>query len=276
MRAISFFSAAIMATICLSCAGAEKVAVTGVGKASVGEIARGLERIESRRIFFGHQSVGWNLLDGLKEVDAAAGQGALRIEEIRSEWDISGPALYHSWIGKNLVPMSKLHDFESMLRGGVGRSVDVAFFKFCYVDIDGGTDVAALFRAYRDTMAGLSASFPKIVFIHFTAPLTVDDSGPKAAIKRFLGREVNGYAANERREAFNRMIRAEYGGKAPLFDLALVEASDSDGFAQIRSIAGHQYYAMRKEYSDDGGHLNAVGRRRAAEWLLVELGRALP
>jgi hypothetical protein len=275
MNALMLIIAAFASAFALSCKGAEKVEMLAMAKAPETEIARGLEALSIQRVFFGHQSVGRNLVEGLGELASEAGQGGPRIAEIRSAWDISGPGLYHSEIGRNLEPMSKLHDFESLLRGGIGRTIDVAFLKFCYVDIDGGTDVAALFSAYRSTMAGLSADFPSVVFMHCTVPLVVDDGGAEAAIKRLIGRKVNGHEDNERREAFNRLIRAEYGGKAPLFDLALVEASAEDGSALVHSVAGREYYAMRGEYSDDGGHLNAAGRRRAAAWLLVELGRAL-
>jgi lysophospholipase L1-like esterase len=124
-------------------------------------------------------------------------------------------------------------------------------------------------------MTRLQADFPNLIIVHFTAPLTAEENGLKARIKRLIGRKINSDADNAAREAYNRKLRAEYTSKAPVFDLALVEASDSNGFAVLHSSGDSQYYALRAEYTDDGGHLNAVGRKRAASWLAAELGKSL-
>jgi hypothetical protein len=237
-------------------------------------VSEGLGMIASHKLFFGHQSVGLNIIDGLKDIGAASGIAMPPIIKARSGADVSGAGFYHAEVGKNVDPMSKLRDFDAILRGGVGNAVDAAFLKFCYVDFDGTTDVDALFSAYRDTMARLKLDFPELTIVHCTAPLTTEESGVKAKIKRLIGRRTGDYN-NVVRQAYNRKIRAEYAGKAPLFDLALVEASDTGGSAASRKTSDGEYYALRAEYSDDGGHLNAAGRTRAARWLAAELGKSL-
>src|SRR3954469_13552219 len=102
-----------------------------------------LARVASRRIFFGHQSVGANILDGVNDV----AQGKLRIREGRSSALLASPGLLHARLGKNESPSSKVKDFEAAL-DSLGGAVDIAFFKFCYVDFDASTDVEQLFTEY--------------------------------------------------------------------------------------------------------------------------------
>jgi hypothetical protein len=275
MKGLSLYVVTITAALAISCSGVKTMDMIEIGKPSDSDIRKGLDTVVSRKLFFGHQSVGLNIIDGLKDIGATAGIAMPPIVKARSGGDISGAGFYHSEVGKNLDPMSKLNDFDSILRGGVGNAVDAAFLKFCYVDFDANTDVEALFSAYRDTMARLKADFPKLIIVHFTAPLMIEERGLKARIKRLIGRKINSDADNAAREAYNRKLRAEYASKAPVFDLALVEASDSNGSATLHVGGDGQYYALRAEYSDDGGHLNAVGRKRAASWLAAELGKSL-
>jgi hypothetical protein len=275
MKAVSLCLAAITSALAISCTGVEKMDTTEIGKISDAEVRKGLDTIASRKIFFGHQSVGFNIIDGLKDISSASGIAMPPVVKARSGNDITGPGFYHSEVGKNVEPMSKLRDFDAILREGVGNKVDVAFLKFCYVDFNGNTDVDALFSAYRETMARLKSDFPNLVLMHFTAPLMVEDTGLKSAIKRMIGRRITGNTDNAAREAYNRKLRAEYAGKAPFFDLALVEASDPSGTATLQRTSDGEYYALRAEYSDDGGHLNATGRTRAASWLAAGLGKSL-
>ena len=63
------------------------------------------------------------------------------------------------------------------MRGGMGRHVDVALMKFCYVNFTTSADVNALFARYRDTMGALERDFPNATFIHVTMPLTTVSGG---------------------------------------------------------------------------------------------------
>ena len=60
-------------------------------------------------------------------------------------------------------------------------------------------------------------------------------------------------------------------GKEPLFDLAMVESTYEDGSRYTFSANGHTYYALVPEYTKDGGHLNELGQKVAAEQLLIFL-----
>jgi lysophospholipase L1-like esterase len=68
------------------------------------------------------------------------------------------------------------------------------------------------------------------------------------------------------------MIRAECAASGkPLFDLASAESSRADGKSAVRLYRGEAYLSLRGDFTTDGGHLNEVGRKVAAERLLASL-----
>ena len=56
----------------------------------------------------------------------------------------------HSPIGTNMDPGSKIARFREIMDSGVGQAADIAFFKFCFIDVDHDTDIDALFESYAD------------------------------------------------------------------------------------------------------------------------------
>ena len=74
----------------------------------------------------------------------------------------------------------------------MGNSADIALFKFCYIDVNPKTDVTSLFRHYQNTMERLKKKFPRVIFIHSTMPLVKLQDGPKAWVKRILGKPLSG------------------------------------------------------------------------------------
>lgn len=78
---------------------------------------------------------------------------------------------------------------------------------------------------------------------------------------------------NIKRNELNELIRQEYAGKEPLFDIAAIESTLPDGSRAFFSDHGKVYDYLSPDYSSDGGHLNPEGRRRVAEQLLITLAR---
>lgn len=223
-----------------------------------------------RRALFGHQSVGENIIAGLRDVAGAA----LPIREGRAATDFVEPGFVHTRLGRNQDPRSKLADFEAALAASEGKP-GVALFKFCYVDIDAKTDVDALFEATVATMERLRAQYPSVRFIYVTVPLTVVQTGLKAWLtQRVTGAAPWGFEENLARHRFNTLLRTRLRG-APLFDLAALESTRTDGTVELHAVQGQTVPALVPAYSDDGQHLNAEGRRRVAEALLETLA-ALP
>jgi lysophospholipase L1-like esterase len=93
----------------------------------------------------------------------------------------------------------------------------------------------------------------------------------KGLAKRLLGKAPYGLVENVRREQYNALLRKAYQGKEPLFDLAGVEATAPGGGASTASFGEQVVPALHPAYTDDGGHLNADGRRRAARALVAVL-----
>ena len=216
-----------------------------------------LQRLSHERVYFGHQSVGANILQGVKELSAAAGVPLFIKDE---------------FVPENGDPKRKLESFKKSV--GAGSRYDVALVKFCYVDIDADTDAAALFDRYRIALNELRATNPRTVFVHATLPLTTVQSGPKAWMKRLLDRAPYGTVENVRRDQYNRLLRATYAGREPIFDLARIESTTPDGKLVTVTWDGVTAPVMAPEYTDDGGHLNALGRTRAAREFIAVLARA--
>lgn len=232
-----------------------------------------LDKVSRQKIFFGHQSVGYNILDGLKEVAQAYPQTQLNIIEANGPAISDGkPAFVHSPVGHNTDPVSKLDDFSRYLDRGLGSKVDIAFIKFCYVDITQGVDIQKIFDSYKETHRRLREKYPNIVFVHVTAPLTSKQTDVKTIaknlIKKIIGRPVRSYMDNIPRNQFNDLLRHEYEGKEPVFDLAEIESTLPDGKRVTYSEDGKTFYALAPEYTSDGGHLNEKGRVLAARKLL--------
>jgi hypothetical protein len=229
-----------------------------------------LERVARERIYFGHQSVGANLLQGVAELAAQAGV-SVRIVRADRASDAPPASFGHTFVAENGRPLEKLESFRTALGAA---PVDIALLKFCYVDIGPDTDVQALFARYRDTIAELRQSHPHTVFIHVTLPLTTVQTGWKAIAKRLLGRAPYGTVENVRREEYNRLLRESYAGREPLFDLARIESTAPDGTPVRVRWDGVLAPALSAAYTDDGAHLNPEGRRRAARELIAVLASA--
>lgn len=238
-----------------------------------------LARLSERTIYFGHQSVGYNVLEGIRDILREDPQPKWNIVETRDLGELNPPFFAHSTIGRNGQPASKLDDFSTILRGRAPAGTDVAFMKFCFVDFTPQTDVKDLFRAYSDTFTTLKSSFPRTTFVHLTVPLTGSPSGFKwvmrNAVKRLVGRNVQNYEDNRTINRFNELVRSTYRGKEPVFDLALLESTHADGTQEVMRDAGEEIRSMASEYTFDGGHLNEAGRRMVAAELLEFLA-ALP
>ncbi len=225
--------------------------------ASADSLRADLQALAQRRIFFAHQSVGANILAGVRELAGEAGV-PLRIQDI--------------YVERNGEPLRKLANFAAAV--GEGSRYDIALVKFCYVDVNGATDAQALFARYRSAIGELRKRNPRTTFVHVTLPLTTVQTGMKALAKRALGREPSGTVENVRREQYNALLRRAYAGREPLFDLARLESTAPDGTAVRVSWESEVAPALSPAWTDDGGHLNEAGRRRAARELIRVLAAA--
>jgi hypothetical protein len=248
MRPVGIVASFAVALLAVSCVGGSMNESCAASQALDSTPPDGLGNVLKSRVFFGHQSVGVNVIDGMTEATERWHAAGFAPVESRTP-EPGGPRLFHVGIGENADPAGKIRDFEGIVRGGMGAAVDIAFMKLCYADLRAGTDVRPIFELYRDTLSRLAADYPRTTFLHVTVPLERRDTGLKPWIKRLIGRPVRGYEDNAAREALNDLLRNEYAGSGKLFDLALLE-----------SAAGGTPRALCAGYTDDGGHLNETGR----------------
>lgn len=224
-----------------------------------------LQHVAGLRIFFGHQSVGGNLIDGLGQVAGARVRTEAVTVAALSPRTLEQPGLAHALLGENEAPHTKLAAFEQAL-GALDGQVDVAFFKLCYIDFAASTDVDALFTAYEAVMARLKAKYPRVTFAFVTVPLTTVQGGLKGWLKRQVGRAPWGELENGRRHAFNQRVRAAH--PEALFDLARLEATRDDGTLDTFLLNGERVPKLRADFTEDGGHLNQTAQRVLANALL--------
>jgi hypothetical protein len=230
--------------------------------------------LAGKRILFGHQSVGGNILKGIGEIGLPSGDGPLTVtvKEITGGNPIDAPGISHFRVGKNVDPASKIDHFAEFVERGGGSGIEVAFFKFCYVDFNRNTNPGKLFERYKTTMSALKSKYPGTIFVHVTAPLTVSKENYKTWIKKIVGRgDLWEYGDNVKRNEFNELLMKEYAGREPVFDLAASEATYPDGKQASFQWKDKRYYSMVPAYSKDGGHLNETGRIVVAKRLLAFL-----
>jgi hypothetical protein len=230
------------------------------------------ETLSKKKIYFGHQSVGYNIIDGIKDLMKEYPKIKLNIVETNDPKDFNAGVLAHSRVGKNTDPASKTAEFSKFLEQGIGNQADAAALKFCYVDVTDKTDVQKVFDDYVKTTDALKAKYPDLKLIHFTVPLTAVKTSWKTWIKKVMGKkDIWEYTGNVKKNQYNDLLIAKFKGKEPVVDIATVESTKPDGSRNTYEYEGKTYYSMVPEYSDDGGHLNEVGRKLVAAEFLITL-----
>lgn len=227
------------------------------------------DSLAQKKIYFGHRSVGQNIIAGLNDVLIKYPAIKLDIRETTDPESFRQPVFAHSGLGQNKLPESKINAFRDVMENGVGQNTDIAFLKFCFVDIDHTTDLQATFNSYVKTVERLEARFPETKIITFTVPLVSQPVGLIIRLKKILGRLPWYETDHVQRNIFNDMLRARF--KDSLFDLAAIESRISDTKKASISKDGRRYDILRQDFTDDGGHLNSLGRQIVAIELLCYL-----
>jgi hypothetical protein len=203
-----------------------------------------LVALKAHAIYFGHQSVGQNLMDGVDDLLAAVPAADRMARGGISE---AGTGVWaDAGVDSNGHPLQKLDDFQSQMASLCGK-VDIAFMKFCWADAGyiGANGAQALFDAYKAKMDAIHAACPSATLVHVTMPITTGD--------------------NTSIEAYNALLRNHYG--TMLFDLATEESTKPDG---SRAMSGG-VPVLFADYASDSGHLNTTGRDRIAAELIAFL-----
>jgi hypothetical protein len=235
------------------------------------DVKEDLAELSRSRVFFGHQSVGGNVLDGLTALAADNGV-ALRIVEVPAGVGDGQPGLVHTKVGTNAQPATKCDAFGSFLSANADAKWDAAVLKFCYADLGDRSDVTPeqLLDLYKRMVASVRSARPGLTLVHSTIPLNSNGLGTGDRVKGFLGLGTSKDANNVRRNRFNELLRKEYAGE-PLFDVARAESTRADGTRNGFKKDGQFFSSMAREFTSDGGHLSPQGRR----WVAQEFARSV-
>jgi len=231
-------------------------------------------KLAEKKIFFGHQSVGYNIIDGITDILNERDYIKLNVIEAREPLAFDQAVLAHSQVGMNTQPFSKIKRFVEIMDSGVGSKVDIAFFKFCYVDIMRDSDPQEIFDGYSTALEELKSRYPNTKFLHVTVPIR---SVPKQS-KRYLKQTIKlligkpgFFEDNMMRHHYNDLLSSAYSKTGLFFDLAHIESVNSSGFGCYALKGAEQISVMAPEYTEDAGHLNSLGRKKVAEQLLIIL-----
>lgn len=234
------------------------------------DLSQAVRVLSMRRVYFGHQSVGGNIIAGVEQLlRTVDGGSTLRVAEARDPRAIAGPALLHFAIGQNENPASKNADFLRVLDARTSRDSAIVMMKYCYIDVNPATNPDTVFAAYQALVAEVRARHPDVTLVHVTMPLTTDASGASATLRRLLGR-TTARELNQKRSHYNDLLRSHFASE-PVFDLAALEATGTDGSVHRVERNGQWIYALAPELTMDGGHLNDLGQRRVAEQFVATL-----
>ncbi|MHC4206169.1 MAG: hypothetical protein ACYSTT_16080 [Planctomycetota bacterium] len=231
-------------------------------------------KLAEKKIFFGHQSVGYNIIDGIMDIINERDYIKLNVIEARDSSAFNQPVLAHSQVGMNTKPFSKIERFVEIMDSGAGSRVDIAFFKFCYVDIMRDSNPQEIFDGYIAALERLQERYPNTKFLHVTVPIRSTPRGAKKylkqTIKLLIGRQ-GFFEDNMKRRSYNDLLNNAYSKTGLFFDLAHIESVNTGGFGCYALIGAEKVSVMAPEYTEDGGHLNSLGRKKVAEQLLIIL-----
>jgi len=231
-----------------------------------------IKNLISKRIFFGHQSVGDNIVQGVRDLISADPRLKINVVTSADPQSVPGAALVESHVGINRNPQSKTDAFIEIVNRGFGAQGGIALYKYCYIDFSSSTDVLSVFENYCKGIGTLRQKYPSLTIVHCTVPLTMDEPGRnlreriRSGLRKILGRDPN-----VSRNKFNQLLRNAYAGTEPIFDIAEIESTRANGSRCYFKWGRQKIYTMAPEFTTDGGHINEIGRRSAAEKLLVLL-----
>lgn len=153
---------------------------------SMVQVKADLLTVSQARVFFGHHSVGNNILKGVRGLAAKAGV-PLAVVEVKAAGTVpDGPGLYHGEVGQNYDPDAKMADFAAALGAPGEARYDLATFKFCYVDLGEDSKERSpdrLFTRYSARMTEIEAAHPGVTVLHATMPLMAEPPGKKTKLK---------------------------------------------------------------------------------------------
>jgi hypothetical protein len=233
-----------------------------------------IKLISQKNIFFGHRSVGENIIAGLKKASIETGQNDLTIKDLSDNINFDKKCFVHSNIGQNGDPKSKFIEFKSIVEDLVGKKLDVAMMKLCFVDITKNTNINDVFKSYAAMVDSLQQKYPALIIIHISVPLKSQQSWTNNLKEKIKGIHNYDKEDNIARNEYNKLLFSKYSND-DIFDLASAESTYLDGKREYLNVDGKPCYYLIKDYTDDGGHLNKVGQQLIAEKFIIKISERI-
>ncbi len=178
-----------------------------------------IKRIQKCRILFTSKSIGLNLVKGLGLVSRADSAysilGAFQRFDVEKKGglpvvpaDVFQSAQLVHLLGTRHPYPRRVEELDELMRQDpwkFGSQVDVIMALYAEVKPD-------VFPQYQKLMDGLVRDFPNVLVIHATTSI-------------FAPGQIADRAHNNM-EAYNALLRTEYRGKAPVYDLAAILSDD--------------------------------------------------
>jgi len=249
----------------------------GASAVDMSAVKSDLETVAAARILFAHQSVGRNVMEGVRLLSTQFNV-PIRIEQIALDKPVpAGQGIFHAYIGENGNGAAKIDAFKRLVLESKAP-YDAAALKFCYADLaSDAQERERVLDRYSAAVSVLQTQRPEVRLVHATSPLRTVPSGWRSTLNRWLGRDSEEKieaADNAVRNDYNVALLKRYAGQ-PTFDIATAESTRPDGSRARFSIGEALYFELAPEYTTDGGHLNADGQRAAAAAFLHSMASAL-
>jgi hypothetical protein len=231
------------------------------------------KELSKKNIFFGHQSIGTNIMEGIADLMKENPKIQLKIVDANDGTPHKDGMFLHTRFGGKTDPLIILNNFTELMDKMMGDSVDIVLIRYIHNKIDSETkEIETVFDAYKKALTLLRKKYPGTIFVHSTLPLLVSKTTWKTWIKKLVGKKKFWeYDTNINLNRFNDLLKIEYSGKEPILDLARMQSTFPDGRRVSFTKNRKKYFSMASEYSYDGAHLNERGRKAAAEQFLLLL-----
>jgi hypothetical protein len=229
-------------------------------------------QLSQKKIYFGHQSVGNNIINGIMDIMRENPKVQLNIIRTSNKPNFVSGVLFHTRISGETNPKSLLIEYKRDVDKLMGGNADIALLRFSHSLIKGDTNVESVFNDYQLKMSMLKQKYPNTIFIHSTLPLLRSKTTWKTIIKKLIGKkEIWEYDINIKLNKFNDLLLREYVDKQPVIDLAKLQSTFPDGSLSTFTKNGKTYFNMVPDYTYDDMHLNKEARKLAAEQFLLFL-----
>lgn len=206
--------------------------------------------------FFAHASVGGNIMEGIN---------LLHMKDptfypLKAAWAGTGvpsatsPGTIYEQNRGNPGWLAKVDGFTNFIaEGWCSPTVDIVMNKFCWIDSD------ANFEYYVNSTSGLEAMNLRTWVVYATIPLTSSEE-----------------PENYDRTVFNTRLREWVrANNRILYDIADIEAHDTNGLEQTFLSNGRVAQKQFAGYTSDGGHLTTAQAQELAASGLYALAAGL-